>query len=567
MAFGYTPTGLLGTYLGNIRRPGSNWAKAGRVLTGLPSLLGQTMADPRFRDVIDRLAVSEQRAPADDVYHRAKAQEAYETAKAARAEQGRQAAFRQTIGDIERKSAIKQDVQRDIAARTAPESVRAEREALLQQELGPAAYQGVLPPSARRDARGKLTSTPGLLRKQPAAREIALTSGIIGFDQNRPVRSAVEPLAHQTSEYMTPGYVKSLMGPTAAEREILDFRPKRELAKAMTRHPDEDIQLAGYKEMVGSNLPASARAVEWLRNIQDPKERALALEMMQKALQWQNVGPQILGMHPTRGETVTTLDVGLSPEKELSYLEAAEISKKKGEYKVTGTPGEQEADKLYAALHVAWPQERSDVRKGLNALKEVRDLMGSRDANGNFVSNGNELTGRGYFGRPRSTLAGTDKGAKAMNALEKVEEVVQRNLRAVLGGQFAEREGVQLIKRAYNITLPEAYNFERLDALIDSVQEVYDSRNDTFEYWTKMQQAPGSLGGTLRGWVPRTMKIVVPEGGTGFHLEGSDLLSEAATLGADQERAKNFTFGDSWWIEESESTDQQLNDFFSGGAN
>ena len=82
-----------------------------------------------------------------------------------------------------------------------------------------------------------------------------------------------------------------------------------------------------------------------------------------------------------------------------------------------------------------------------------------------------------------------------------------------------------------------------------------------------MQQAPGSLGGTLRGWVPRTMKIVGPAGGTGFLLEGSDLLSEAATLGADQERAKNFTFGDSWWIEESESTDKQLNDFFSGGAN
>jgi len=542
--------GLLGTYLQNVSKAPSGWGKLRAGLGGLLSMGGKVMADPRFGDIMHNLAMSEQRIPADDLYYRAKAQEAYAAAKADRAAAGQAAQFQQTIGGIEEKRAQQRAVQQQVAARTTPQNIDATRKTLLGTPLGAEAFRSAMPPVAQPSP-----DMRGLFRKSITPQEIALTSGIPG----RP-----SPLPHQTPEYMTQGYVKNLMGPSEQEKRILDFRPKRELAKAMTRHPDEDIQLAGYKEMVGSNLPASARAVEWLRNIQDPKERALALEMMQKALQWQNAGQQIYGLHPTSGETVTTLDVELSPEKELSYLEAAEIAKKKGEYKVTGNPGEQEADKLYAALHVAWPQERSDVRKGLKALKEVRDLMGSRDTNGNFVSNGNELTGRGYFGRPRSTLAGTEKGAKAMNALERVEEVVQRNLRAVLGGQFAEREGVQLIKRAYNITLDEAYNFERLDALIGAVQEVYDSRNDTFEYWTKMQQAPGSLGGTLRGWIPRTMKIAVPEGGTGFHTEGTDLLSESSTLGADQERAKNFSFGESWWIEDGAeaSTTDQLNNFF-----
>jgi len=328
MAFGYTPTGLLGTYLKNIRRPGSKqvlmsaptvWAKAGRAITGLPSLLGQTMADPRFQDVIDRLAVSEQRAPAADVYYRAKAREAYEAAKAARAEQGRQAAFRQTIGDIERKSAIKQDVQRDIAARTAPESVRAEREALLQQELGPAAYQGVLPPSARRDARGKLTSTPGLLRKQPTARERALTSGISRFDQNRPVRSAVEPLAHQTSEYMTPGYVKSLMGPTAAEREILAFNPEREYLLQMAQSGDPIAARQGAERLGGGGDPAKVAEYKYWSSLPP------ALQKQYETL----TGPSLkyvdrkdgTEIRDSRtGEIVGFIPYGRDPEQDPDYL-------------------------------------------------------------------------------------------------------------------------------------------------------------------------------------------------------------------------------------------------------
>ena len=46
----------------------------------------------------------------------------------------------------------------------------------------------------------------------------------------------------------------------------------------------------------------------------------------------------------------------------------------------------------------------------------------------------------------------------------------ERNLKAVLGGQFTEREGEKLIKRAYNPTMPREINAKRLRILIEQME-------------------------------------------------------------------------------------------------
>jgi len=54
----------------------------------------------------------------------------------------------------------------------------------------------------------------------------------------------------------------------------------------------------------------------------------------------------------------------------------------------------------------------------------------------------------------------------AADAKANVEQVVQRNLRLILGAQFTEGEGVRLIKRAYDDALDEADNARRVRRLL-----------------------------------------------------------------------------------------------------
>jgi hypothetical protein len=68
---------------------------------------------------------------------------------------------------------------------------------------------------------------------------------------------------------------------------------------------------------------------------------------------------------------------------------------------------------------------------------------------------------------------------EAVGAREAVESVVQRNLKAVLGGQFTEREGEKLVKRAYNPQLSQEENAKRLRILIEQMvraAEMQDAR-------------------------------------------------------------------------------------------
>jgi hypothetical protein len=57
-----------------------------------------------------------------------------------------------------------------------------------------------------------------------------------------------------------------------------------------------------------------------------------------------------------------------------------------------------------------------------------------------------------------------------ITAQEAVARVAQKELRAILGGQFAQKEGEALIKRAFNPSQSEAENLKRVRSLIRQVQ-------------------------------------------------------------------------------------------------
>ena len=73
----------------------------------------------------------------------------------------------------------------------------------------------------------------------------------------------------------------------------------------------------------------------------------------------------------------------------------------------------------------------------------------------------------------------------AQDAKEQVEEVVQRNLRLVLGAQFTEKEGERLISRAYNPMLSPEKNIARLRKLYLQMEVSRQQREAMADYFKK----------------------------------------------------------------------------------
>jgi hypothetical protein len=122
----------------------------------------------------------------------------------------------------------------------------------------------------------------------------------------------------------------------------------------------------------------------------------------------------------------------------------------------------------------------ADVTKQLGQLRGVSSMLAKDDS----------LTGpiRGQL--PESIRSITNP--RAVEARNAVEEVVQRNLRLVLGAQFTEKEGERLIARAYNPLLSSAENKRRVDRLAQQIESAALAKVDAARYYEQ--------NGTLQGW-------------------------------------------------------------------
>lgn len=90
---------------------------------------------------------------------------------------------------------------------------------------------------------------------------------------------------------------------------------------------------------------------------------------------------------------------------------------------------------------------------------------------------------------------------KAVDARQQVEEIVQRNLRLVLGAQFTQKEGDALIARAYNPRLDEATNAKRVERLMRQMNQAVQAKQAAAQYY----EANGTLQG-FKGRLDYSMK-------------------------------------------------------------
>lgn len=83
---------------------------------------------------------------------------------------------------------------------------------------------------------------------------------------------------------------------------------------------------------------------------------------------------------------------------------------------------------------------------------------------------------------------------KALEARDKIGGVVQSNLRAILGGQFAQKEGEALLSRAYNLAADPKDNVKRLKALKEQIINSTKAKESAINYYEDK--------GTLSGYKP-----------------------------------------------------------------
>jgi len=153
------------------------------------------------------------------------------------------------------------------------------------------------------------------------------------------------------------------------------------------------------------------------------------------------------------------------------------------------TVGEETIDREFAKSIIEF--NPADIEKGLTQLREASDRLGgtAKDKDGNAIEPEN-LTGVMVGIMPDSF--NDIINPQASEVKEAVEEVVQRNLRLVLGAQFTEKEGQRLISRAYNPRLDETENKKRVDRLIKSIESAMKEKQSQARYFNK--------NGTLKGY-------------------------------------------------------------------
>lgn len=164
-----------------------------------------------------------------------------------------------------------------------------------------------------------------------------------------------------------------------------------------------------------------------------------------------------------------------------------------GTASVEGSPVQQAIDKRFATnIYVPFMAEGgyADVEKSVAQLNGVVDELETT----------NGLSGWQYMFAPDwLQVAFTPE---ALDVRQQVEEIVQRNLRLVLGAQFTEKEGERLIARAYDQRLPQEVNAERVRRLLTQIESAAMAQREAVKYFQTYETLRGYEGDTR--WIRMT---------------------------------------------------------------
>ena len=152
---------------------------------------------------------------------------------------------------------------------------------------------------------------------------------------------------------------------------------------------------------------------------------------------------------------------------------------------VTQLPGIKSLDQRMAGEYTTWiAGGQADIQQQQVALVDVlRTLEESDTISGPWV---------GIIPRSLRDLVLPE----ASNVQDVVEGVTQRSLKAILGGQFGEREGMLLLARAYNPRLEEEVNRPRVFRLLQTIATAAQEKERAFQWFEDYGTMAGYDGKT-----------------------------------------------------------------------
>jgi hypothetical protein len=147
------------------------------------------------------------------------------------------------------------------------------------------------------------------------------------------------------------------------------------------------------------------------------------------------------------------------------------------------TPGQKKRDEKAAEDIYQW--ESGGGQDMVSQIAQLKPVIAALEA-------GQPITGIRTAIQPDLLLALTNP--KAVGAKEAVAEVVQRNLRVILGAQFTEKEGKMLMDRAYNPALPPEENARRVRRLLKQMETAAEQKQAMADYFNQNGTLVGFKG-------------------------------------------------------------------------
>ncbi len=199
-----------------------------------------------------------------------------------------------------------------------------------------------------------------------------------------------------------------------------------------------------------------------------------------------------------------------------------------------GNVGQKELDKLFA-------KRVDDFRTSGQFLaeKDLDQLQNTLDR----LASGEDITG--VIGLLPDSV-GAFFNPSGVIAKENVAEVVQRNLKAILGAQFTEKEGEKLIARAFNPLLKPEQNSIRVGRLLRQIGGMRDTMEARAEFF--------EANGTIRGFTG-------PAAPTLGDIQGFDFGGEPEVLSRELGRFGEMTPDQLLEIDLNTLSDDEIDQF------
>ncbi len=149
------------------------------------------------------------------------------------------------------------------------------------------------------------------------------------------------------------------------------------------------------------------------------------------------------------------------------------------------TPFEKKRDEAFAKDVALWNEGGgfAKVAGNIEALKDVEQQLGEPGDLTNTLK-------PEWFRKFAPEFVGGDPESVA--AEQQVGFVVQQSLKEILGGQFSEKEGQQLIKRSYDPALSDTQNQKKLAGLTKRLEMMAKAKQDAIDHAVEF--------GTLKGF-------------------------------------------------------------------